>query len=287
MVKTAINYCIIFSLLFFSCQDKKSPTIEAETPQFAQSKQGMVVAAQPLATAVGNKILERGGNAADAAVATGFALAVVEPTMNGIGGRSQILVRKTDGSFQSYNAMTEIPASYRIPDSVVSSGHGTIAIPGVVAGLVKLHEAHGSLPLETLMQGAIELATKGFEILPGEAARHKMAYENIRGNVGLSAQMLKGDSVLYQAGERLIQADLSQTLTRIAQSGGRDFYEGETALRIAEDMAANGGFVTLEDLAQYKVLEGRMVTTQYRGYEIPSIAASAGGGFVIKALNLL
>ena len=287
MVKTAINYCIIFSLLFFSCQDKKSPTIEAETPQFAQSKQGMVVAAQPLATAVGNKILERGGNAADAAVATGFALAVVEPTMNGIGGRSQILARKTDGSFQSYNAMTQIPGSYRIPDSVVSSGHGTIAIPGVVAGLVKLHEAHGSLPLETLMQGAIELATKGFEILPGEAARHKMAYENIRGNVGLSAQMLKGDSVLYQAGERLIQADLSQTLTRIAQSGGRDFYEGETALRIAEDMAANGGFVTLEDLAQYKVLEGRMVTTQYRGYEIHSIAAPAGGGLVIKALNLL
>ena len=86
MVKTSINYCIIFSLLFFSCQNKKSPRKEAENPQFAQSKQGMVVAAQPLATAVGNKTLELGGNAADAAAATGFALAVVEPKMNGIGG---------------------------------------------------------------------------------------------------------------------------------------------------------------------------------------------------------
>ena len=117
-----------------------------------------MVAAQPLATAVGNEILALGGNAADAAVATGFALAVVEPTMNGIGGRGQILIRKVDGSFQSYNAMTEIPASYKLSDSVVSSGYGTIAIPGLVAGLVKLHEAHGSLPLKILIQGAIDLA---------------------------------------------------------------------------------------------------------------------------------
>tara|TARA_X000001036_G_scaffold58330_1_gene47980 strand:- start:217 stop:1959 length:1743 start_codon:yes stop_codon:yes gene_type:complete len=287
MLKESHVFFIFFIFLFFSCQYKKDSKKEVEISQFAQSKQGMVVAAQPLATAVGNKILEMGGNAADAAVATGFALAVVEPTMNGIGGRSQILVRKTDGSFQSYNAMTEIPASYVSPDSVVSSGHGTIAIPGVVAGLVKLHEVHGSLPLETVMEGAIELAIKGFEILPGEAARHKLAYENIRGDVGLSAQMLKGDSILYQAGERLIQVDLSQTLTRIAETGGRDFYEGKTALRIAEDMSANGGFLTVEDLAKYRVLDGRIVTTQYRGYVIHSIAAPAGGGLVIKALNLL
>ena len=123
--------------------------------------------------------------------------------------------------------------------------------------------------------------------MPGEAARHKKAYESIRENIGLTAQMLKQDSVLYEVGERLIQADLSRTLTRIAYSGGRDFYEGETALRIAEDMEVNGGFVTLEDLEKYKVLDGRMVTTQYRGFDIHSIAAPAGGGLVIKALNLL
>lgn len=287
MVNISSNFSILFIFMFFSCQDNQYTMKKIENPQFAQSKQGMVVAAQPLATAVGNEILALGGNAADAAVATGFALAVVEPTMNGIGGRGQILIRKVDGSFQSYNAMTEIPASYKLSDSVVSSGYGTIAIPGLVAGLVKLHEVHGSLPLKILMQGAIDMAARGFEILPGEAARHKKAYKSIRENIGLTAHMLKQDSVLYEVGERLIQADLSQTLTRIAYSGGRDFYEGDTALRIAEDMEVNGGFVTLEDLEKYKVLDRRIVTTQYLGYDIHSIAAPAGGGLVIKALNLL
>ncbi len=141
--------------MVFSCQDNQGTMKKIENPQFAQSKKGMVVAAQPLATSVDNEILALGGSASDAALATGFALAVVEPTMNGIVGRGQILIRKMDGSFQSYNAMTEIPASYKLSDSVVSSGYGTIAIPGLVAGLVKLHEAHGSLPLKILIHSLL------------------------------------------------------------------------------------------------------------------------------------
>jgi gamma-glutamyltranspeptidase / glutathione hydrolase len=278
----------LFSCLFMvSCQNKEPEKSEPKSTQFAQSTQGMAVAAQPLAAAAGQRILEIGGNAADAAIATSFVLAVVEPTMNGIGGRSQILIRKTDGSFQAYNAMTEIPAAYLAPEKPVPSGYGTIAIPGLVAGLMRLHKEHGSLPLEIIMESAINIATQGFEILPGEAARHQVALKFMRQDPGLRRQMLKQDSLNYKVGEVLKQPDLAQTLTRIAKTNGMDFYHGETAQRIADDMHANGGFVTATDLANYKALNGRYLTIKYRDYDIHTIAAPAGGGLVVKALNIL
>lgn len=278
-----------FLALFFicACQPAQETVVQPENTKLASSPSGMVAAAQPLATQAGNGILQAGGNAADAAVATAFVIAVVEPTMNGIGGRNQILIRNNDGSYTGFNGMTEIPASFVPAESPPNSGHGTVAIPGVVASLMRLHKEHGTMPLSRLMEPAIRYASQGFEVLEGEAIRHSLALNAMKNDPGFRKQMLKNDSVLYQAGEVLKQPDLAATLERIANTDGADFYTGETAKRIAQDMAENGGFVTEEDLRSYKALDARYVTTTYRDYEIHSIPAPAGGGLVVKALNIL
>lgn len=281
---------VISVLAIIACKKKKDTStqiLDDGDAQFATSQNGMVAAAQPLATQAGLKILEAGGNAADAALATAFVLAVVEPTMNGIGGRNLILIRKEDGTFQGYNGMTEIPLNYVAPEIAVNSGHETIATPGVVAALMRLYNEHGSLPLTQIMAAAIEHATNGFEVLPGEAIRHEIAYKDMMSDPGFRSQMLKQDSVLYKAGDILKQNDLAKTLQRIADTKGDDFYTGQTARQIASDMEANGGYVSLEDLKNYSVPDMRYVTTNYRGYQIHTMPAPSGGGLLVKTLNIL
>jgi gamma-glutamyltranspeptidase / glutathione hydrolase len=281
---------VILALSIIACKNNNETTpeiIDDGDTQFATSVNGMVAAAQPLATEAGLEILEAGGNAADAALATAFVLAVVEPTMNGIGGRNLILVRKKDGSFQGYNGMTEIPINYTAPEVAVNSGHKTIATPGVVAALMRLYKEHGSLPLSQIMASSIKHATNGFEILPGEAIRHKIAYKSMMNDSGFRHQMLKNDSILYKAGEILKQPDLGKTLQRIAATEGDDFYNGQIAQQIVSDMEANGGFVSLEDLKNYKAPNMRYITTSYRGYQIHTMPAPSGGGLLVKTLNIL
>lgn len=279
---------ILFALVFISCKKEASSNIiDDGDPQFATSLNGMVAAAQPLATQAGIEILEAGGNAADAALATAFVISVVEPTMNSIGGRNLILVRKKDGSFQGYNGMTEVPLNYTPPETPVKDGYKTVATPGIVAALMRLYKEHGSLPLSQIMEASIKHAAQGFEILPGEAARHKITHKDMLNNVGFRTQMLKQDSILYNAGEILKQPDLANTLRRIAETEGQDFYSGETAEKIVEDMEANGGYVTMEDLQKYEAPDMRYVTTNYRGFQIHAMPAPSGGGLLIKALNIL
>lgn len=280
----------VLFITFSACKNEKETNttiIDDGDPQFATSTNGMVAAAQPLATQAGIEILEAGGNAADAALASAFVLAVVEPTMNGIGGRNLILVRKNDGSFQGYNGMTEVPLNYKAPEVAVNSGHKTVATPGVVAALMRLYKEHGSLPLTQIMEASIKYASNGFEVLPGEAARHKIAHKAMLNDLGFRKQMLKNDSILYKAGEVLKQPDLANTLQRIADTEGDDFYNGETAKKIAADMEANNGFVTLKDLKNYEASDMRYVTTNYRGYQIHTMPAPSGGGLLVKTLNIL
>ncbi|MDE3742503.1 gamma-glutamyltransferase family protein [Maribacter polysaccharolyticus] len=284
---------IVLAVLFLastSCKNKSEKTVQTiddGDAQFATSQNGMVAAAQPLATQAGLEMLEAGGNAADAALATAFALAVVEPTMNGIGGRNLVLVRTKEGTFQGYNGMTEIPISYVAPETPVKSGHKTIATPGVVASLMRLYKEHGSLPLSQIMAPSIKYASNGFEVLPGEAIRQKMALPDIKNDPGFKKQMLKNDSIPYEAGEILKQPDLAKTLQGISDSEGADFYQGSIAEKIASDMETNGGYISLEDLKNYKATDMRYVTTDYRGYKIHSMPAPSGGGLLIKTLNIL
>ena len=247
----------------------------------------MVATAHPLATNAARKVLENGGNAADAAVAAGFALAVAEPSMSNLGGRIQILVRSPDGRYQGYNGMTEVPGSYVAPDEPVSQGYGTIATPGVVAGLARLHAEHGSLPWSALLEEPARLAREGYALLPGAAARHELGLEQFKDNPGFQQVFIEDDGSAYDAGDLLQQPALARTISRLAEAGADDFYQGNIAQQIAADMAANGGYVTAGDLAAYEVLDGRHITTRYRDVDIHSLAAPAGGGLVVKALNIL
>jgi hypothetical protein len=187
------------------------PKEEAAGPERA-----VAATAHPVATRVARDVLLQGGNAADAAVAAGFALAVVEPSMSHLGGRLQILYRSPDGRYRGYDGMTEIPASYAVPAHPVSQGYGTIAIPGVVAGLGRLHAEHGSLPWASLLAEPAAIASDGYELLPGAAERHASGFEKFRDNPGFIEAFVEADGTAYDAGDLLQQPVLAQTIRSTA-----------------------------------------------------------------------
>lgn len=259
----------------------------ALTDKTAFPDNAVAATAHPVATDIARDVLGRGGNAADAAVAAGFALAVAEPSMSHLGGRVQVFVRTPDGRFIGYNGMTEVPASYVRPEEPAGQGYGTIATPGVVAALARLHAEHGSLPWAELLHEPARIAREGFALLPGAAARHETDLDNFRDNPGFRQVFLEDDGTAFDAGDILAQPALARTIERLGQHGANDFYRGDIARQIAADMEENGGYVTLEDLAAYEVLDGRYISTRYRDFEIHTLAAPAGGGLVVKTLNLL
>ncbi len=283
MIRLSLVFLLVLAV---GCQS--TPVTEQRiTAQQAISSNGIVATAHPLASQAARDILERGGNAADAAVAAGFMLAVVEPSMSHLGGRIQILVRSPEGRYQGYNGMTEVPANYEPPEEPVSQGYGTIATPGVVAALARLHAEHGSMPWSELLEESAGIARDGYKLLPGGAARHERGFDRFSDNPGFRQVFVEADDTAYDAGDVVRQPALARTIERLAETGADDFYRGEIAQQIAADMAANGGHVTAEDLASYEVLDGRYISTSYRGYDIHSLAAPAGGGLVVKALNIL
>jgi gamma-glutamyltranspeptidase/glutathione hydrolase len=260
----------------------------------------MVSAAHPLATEAGVRMLEMGGNAADAAVAAGFAIAVVEPTMNSIGGRNQILVRTPDGRFHGIDGTTPDGRFHGIDGTTqapwdydhetaprASYGYAVIGIPGALAGLMRLHEEHGSLSLAQVMEPAIEYAEEGFRLLAGDAARQAFGAEEALEFPGTAAAYYKGDGSPYRAGEILRQPDYAETLRKIVV-GGRDvFYQGEIAEAMAADLRANGAVVDLDDLRQYQAEDNRIVRGSYRGYELVGTDVPAAGVLSIQALQIM
>ncbi len=256
--------------------------------QSGQSNAGMVSSAHPLATDAGVAILELGGNAADAAVAAGFAVAVVEPTMNSIGGRNQILIRTPDGEFHGIDGTTQAPWDYDYDTAPQASyGYPVIGVPGALAGLLKLHEEHGSLPLSTLMASAIDLAQNGFRVLPQDAIRQASGLAQAREFPGTIDAYYRGGENGYRAGELLVQPDYAKTLRLIASEGREVFYEGEIAEKMAADLAANGSAVTLEAFNDYVAEDSRIVRGSYRGYELVGMGIPAAGVLSIQALQVM
>ena len=256
--------------------------------QAGRSSAGMVSAAHPLATEAGVQILELGGNAADAAVAAGFAIAVVEPTMNSIGGRNQILVRTPDGFYHGIDGTTQAPWDYD-PETApqASYGYAVVGIPGALDGLIKLHEDHGSLPLATLMEPAIRYAADGFRVLPADAARQASAASEALEFPGTWAAYYKPDGSPYAAGELLRQPDYARTLRSIVKGGRAVFYEGAIAEAMASDLAANGSTVSLEAIRSYTAEDSRIVTGSYRGYDLIGTDIPAAGALTIQALHIM
>ena len=247
----------------------------------------IISSAHPLASLAGKEIYEMGGNAFDAAVAAAFSLAVVEPSMSGIGGRLQSIFQTQDGIISGIDASTEVPILYKPTEEKHSYGYPTIGIPGVVAGLVKLQKDNGVLTLKEVLGPAIRYAKEGFLILPGEALRQKMAIEKINEFEGTRHHFLKSDNTSYKAGDLLIQKDLSMVLQKIANQGHKGFYEGEVAQKIVSDVQKNGGILTLDDLKNYKALTSRIVEGRYQGHEIHSLYLPSFGAITIQILQIL
>lgn len=278
------SFLFLVFLLALSCQRIQYPTFQ----QSVSATTGVVSTGQPLATLAGKLMLDKGGNAVDAAVASAFALSVVEPSMSGLGGRLQAIVRLPDGSMQGIDATTEAPASYdsETLSSVHQYGYKVIGIPGVVAGLTSLHKKYGSLPLEVVMKPAIRYARKGFPLLKGEAFRHSVAINQLREFDGSRQYFMNGDTT-YTEGQRWIQKDLAQTLSKISSQGKDGFYKGEIAEKIVADFQANGGFLTLHDLANYEAKSSTIVEGTYRGFDLHGLWLPSFGAITIEIMQIL
>jgi gamma-glutamyltranspeptidase/glutathione hydrolase len=275
----------IAALALVSCAGE--PT---DADKVTRSSLGAVVSQAPLATDVGVGVLERGGNAVDAAVATAFALAVVEPTSSGIGGRTQILIRSPDGEVAAIDATTQVPTGYpvdTVPPANARSGYGMIGIPGTVAGLTKALAEHGTMSLTEVLEPVIALAENGFSLSAGMARSIASVAEELAKYEGSRQYFLKEGGSPYEAGELLVQTDLAQTLRAIAEGGADAFYRGEIADRIARDMVAKGGFVTRRDLEQYRPREALVVQGTYRDFDLIGTYLPAAGANTIEMLQIL
>lgn len=261
----------------------------------------MVVSDEPLASEAGVEILKKGGNAVDAAVAVGFALAVVEPEAGNIGGGGFMLVRLHDGRAKFIDYREEAPkaatrnmyvdADGKIIPGASTTGWRAIGVPGTVAGLTLAAKMYGKLTLAEDMAPAIRLAKDGYAVNPRLAAGFKYSQDRL-GKFPESKKIFLKDGTLYSAGEIFRQPILAATLERIAQNGSEEFYRGQTARDLAVQMAENGGLITMDDLAAYHAkvrtpLIGNYHARGNRWTIITSPPPSSGGVAILEALNIL
>ncbi len=260
--------------------------------------QGMVVSADTLASRIGAAVLEAGGNAVDAAVATGFALAVTFPGAGNIGGGGFMVVRLPDGTTTAFDFREKAPLAAHARMFLDENGeyssrihhnsHLAVGVPGTVAGFALAHERLGNLSWAELVAPAVELAREGFNLTSSRANDLARYVRNAFQPYPASMAAFSKDGEPYAAGETLIQSDLANTLERIMREGRDGFYRGETARLIAEEMERGGGMITEEDLARYEAKERVPVQGTYRGYDIISMhPPSSGGPALIEMLNIL
>lgn len=262
-----------------------------------RSKHGMVVSANNLATDIGVSILKKGGNAIDASVAVGFALAVTFPSAGNIGGGGFIVLHLADGTNTSIDFREMAPlASHEnmyldslgnfIP-ALSQSGWTSAGVPGSVAGLIYVLEKYGTMRLSDLIQPAIDLAGNGF-VLSSKMAESINYYHKDFLKIESSKKILTKNGGKFTEGDTLIQKDLAKTLRLISGKGDEVFYRGEIAKKIVEESKKHGGVFSLKDFEEYKVIERTPVEGIYRGYKIISMPPPSSGGIcLIEALNVL
>jgi gamma-glutamyltranspeptidase / glutathione hydrolase len=268
------------------------PAVAAMQPVHAPHT--MVVSVQGLASQAGVEVLRQGGNAVDAAVATGFALAVVHPQAGNIGGGGFMLVRMADGATHFIDFREKAPARAtrdmyldaqgNVIPGASTIGYKAIGVPGSVAGMVYAEKKYGKLTLAQVMAPAIRLARDGFALSWAEADEMR---DPELAKFPASRQIFQRDGRYYQAGEVFRQPELAATLEKIAANPD-DFYHGEMARQIAAAVEQGGGLITAQDLANYQVKERRPIHGSYRGYEIFSAPPPSSGGIaLVEALNIL
>lgn len=279
---------LLLAVIFLACQTKNSQ--KDAVGLIADS--AMVVSAHPLASKIGVRILRKGGNAIDAAIATQFALAVVYPGAGNIGGGGFMLMRFKDGTLDALDYREKAPAKASTnmylgetgePIAVLSQlGHLASGVPGTVAGLEDAHKKYGKLPWHELVQPAVDLAIQGFALTEKEAEGLRSIQEDLKKyNTIAPSQLIKDD---WKAGDTIRHIELGHTLERVRDHGKSGFYEGETAQYIIDEMTRGKGLVTLEDLKNYNTAWRTPITGQYRGFKIISMPPPSSGGVALLQL---
>ncbi len=263
------------------------------------AKQGMVATQQAIATRVGLDILKSGGNAVDAAVAVGFALAVTLPRAGNLGGGGFMLIRKaSDNQVVAVDYREKAPKLASRDMYLDEAGEVVknrsrftplaVGVPGTVAGLALAQQRYGSMPLAVVMQAAIDLASQGFEVDRDLADSLSGAKKRLQQWPASKANYYKADGSSYAVGDWFKQADLAASLKLIARDGPQAFYQGVLAQSISDYMVESGGLITREDLADYQAKIRQPVQGNYRGYDIYSMPPpSSGGAHIVQMLNLL
>ncbi len=272
--------------------DRSTPT-----PDLDRTRQGMVAAAHPLAAEAGLAILKQGGTAIDAAIATTFAVSVVEPFSAGIGGGGFMLTyqaKNNEVKALDFRERAPIKASRnmyldaqgKVRPGASTDGYLAVAVPGTIAGLYEAHRQGGRLPWKTLIAPAIDLAKNGYPVsyhfVESTRSRQKVLLSNPD-----ARRIFTHDGKLYQPGDVLVQKDLAATLSTIAATP-QSFYTGNIASAIAQDMQANGGLITIDDLKQYRPTPRTPVCGNFRQSRVCSMPPpSSGGVHLIEMLNLI
>ncbi|EBG6451947.1 gamma-glutamyltransferase [Salmonella enterica subsp. diarizonae serovar 61:l,v:z35] len=272
--------------------------VEEDVFHPVRATQGMVASVDVMATQVGVDILKQGGNAVDAAVAVGYALAVTHPQAGNLGGGGFMLLRTKDGATTAIDFREMAPAGATRdmfldeqgnPDSKKSlTSPLASGTPGTVAGFSLALEKYGSLPLNSVVRPAIKLAQEGFIVNDALADDLKTYGSEVLPHHENSKAIFWKDGEPLKKGDKLVQQDLANSLTMIAENGPDAFYKGEIARQIAQQMQQNGGLITTDDLAAYQAVERTPVSGEYRGYQIFSMPPPSSGGIhIVQILNIL
>ena len=304
-IKTTIVSILAGLMLSLSCHamsaDISTDTFLDKNARFHPivSELGMVVSQEAIASQVGADILEAGGNAIDAAVATGFALAVTLPRAGNLGGGGFMMIylaKENKTIAIDYREMAPLSAdkdmfldskgdvdNEKARFSAQSSG-----VPGTVAGLLHALEQYGTLSISEVLKPAIKLASQGFKVNHDLSDSLRLGAKRLYKNTASKNYFYKPEGEYYLPGELLVQSDLSSTLKKISEKGGTGFYKGKTAELIVEQMQRSGGLITLKDLANYKVVEREPVCGSYRSMSLCAMPPPSSGGIhLIQMLNIL
>ncbi|MEG0398120.1 MAG: gamma-glutamyltransferase, partial [Cetobacterium sp.] len=294
-----LNKILTLGTITFSFFTATSKILEAAHPLNLYSREasganGVVAAAKPEASQVGIDILKKGGNAVDAAIATAFAIGVLEPNASGIGGGGFIVVRmaKTGKTviidYRETAPGAATPNMYtldengKVVNNEITVGGKAVGVPGNVAGLLTTLEKYGTMKRQDVMKPAIEYAEKGIPVTPNLASIITDNYDKLV-KFDAASQIYLKDGLPYEVGDTIVQKDLAETLKKISKNGKDAFYTGDIAKRIAEEVQKQGGIITEEDLKNYKVIEREPLSGTYRDYTIISCPpASSGGTHIVQ-----
>ena len=285
----------IFLIILFICS---IASVQAASPKPAWGKHAMVSSAEPMATEVGVRILQHGGNAVDAAAGVALALNVTEMYSSGIGGGCFIMIRMAEGTSVAIDGRETAPARstrlmYVPKDTTKESDASTVGVlasgtPGELAALDLAIQQYGKLSLAQILEEVISLADTGFTVSMRTARALNTEHDKLIRFPGTREIFFKQDSVTLAFGDRLVQTDLAHTFRHIQSYGPDEFYHGEIAQEVDAYMKQNGGILSAKDFAGYQPVAREPVRGTYRGYEILSMPPPSSGGIhVVQILNLL